>query len=194
LTGWGRGLHLRILKWGKMKRYSKEEILSSVSILDLAKKFSISLEQVCSGNFTHRCKCPSSEHKSGSERTGSLYVAGEDNNFYCFGCSASNNVIDFYILCTGCDFSTAISEMSDLVDPDKVSAVPVTKKKNNFIILLSISEMFREAQRANPDDIEWITAVMKKTDEYTIQIDRYDVKRSRALSAKIFNMLKRRFS
>jgi len=176
-----------------MKRYSKEEILGSVSILDLAKKFSMSLERVCSGNFTHRCKCPSSEHKSGLERTGSLYIAGEDNNFYCFGCGASNNVIDFYILRTGCDFSTAILEMSELVDPEKVSGISVARKKNNFSILLSISEMFREAQRSNPGDIEWVEAVMQKTDEYIIQIDRYDIKKSKALSAKIFNMLKRRF-
>lgn len=177
-----------------MKRYSKEEILNSVSILDLAKKFSISLERVCSGNFTHRCKCPSPEHKSGSERTGSLYIAGENNNFYCFGCGASNNVIDFYILRTGCDFSTAILEMSELVDPEKISGVSVARKKNNFTILLRISEMFREAQRANSGDIEWIEAVMQKTDEYIAQIDRYDIKRSKALLAKIFKMLKRRFS
>jgi len=177
-----------------MKRYSKEEILNSVSILDLAKKFSISLERVCSGNFTHRCKCPSSEHKSGLERTGSLYIAGEDNNFYCFGCGASNNVIDFYILRTGCDFSTALSEMSEFVDPEKISNVSTVRRKNNFTILLHISEMFRDAQKANPDDITWIEAVMQKTDEYIIKIDRYDIKRSKALSAKIFGMLKRRFS
>ena len=53
--------------------------------------------------------------------------------------------------------------------------------------------MFREAQRSNPDDIEWIEAVMQKTDEYIIQIDRYDIKKSKALLAKVFNMLKRRF-
>jgi len=175
-----------------MKRYSKEEILNSVSILDLAKKFSMSLERVCSGNFTHRCKCPSSEHKSGLERTGSLYIAGENNNFYCFGCGASNNVIDFYILRTGCDFSTAILEMSELVDPEKISGVSVAKKKNNFTILLSISEMFREAQRSNLDDTEWIEAIMKKTDEYIIQIDRYDVKKSKALLSKVLGLLKRR--
>ncbi len=177
-----------------MKRYSKEEILNSVSILDLAKKFSMSLERVCSGNFTHRCRCPSSEHKGGLERTGSLYIAGENNNFYCFGCGASNNVIDFYILRTGCDFSTAILEMSEFVDPEKVSGVSVARKKNNFTILLNISEMFREAQRSNPDDIEWIEAIMQKTDEYLIKIDRYDLKRSKALLFKVLNMLKRRDS
>jgi DNA primase len=177
-----------------MKRYSKEEILKAVSILDIAKRSSISLERVCSGNFTHRCKCPSSEHKSGLERTGSLYIDGENNNFYCFGCGASNNVIDFYMLRTDCDFSTAILEMSEFVDPEKVTGAPSVRKKNNFNILLNISEMFRRAQRTNPDDIGWIEEVMKKTDEYMIQIDRYDVKKTKALSAKIFDMLKRRFS
>lgn len=177
-----------------MKRYSKEEILKAVSIVDLADKFSIPLERVCSGNFTHRCKCPSPEHKSGSERTGSLYIDGENNNFYCFGCGASNNVIDFYILKTGSDFMTSISDLSELVDPNKVSASTNSARKvSNFLILLSISNMFRRAQKENPSDIEWIESVMRKTDEYIAEIDRYDIKRSKALSSKLHKLFERRF-
>ena len=177
-----------------MKRFSKEDILSSVSILDLARKFSIPLEQVCSGNFTHKCRCPSPEHKSGSERTGSLYIDGENNNFYCFGCGASNNVIDFYILKTGCDFSTAMSEMADLVDPTKISGKPSVRKKNNFAHLLSISKMFREMQLENPHDLEWIESVMMRTDYHISNIDRYDLRRTKSLEAKVRALLKRRFS
>jgi DNA primase len=176
-----------------MKRYSKEEILSSVSILDVAKNFSLSVERISSGNFTHRCRCPSPDHKGGQERTGSLYIAGDDNNFYCFGCGASNNVIDFYMLCAGCDFSTAISDMSELVDPAKVSAAPTLKKKSNFTILLSISELFRKAQVSHPEDLEWIEMVMKKVDEYILKIDRYDIRRTKALFNKVSSMLDRRF-
>tara|TARA_Y100001938_G_scaffold148104_1_gene230900 strand:+ start:269 stop:802 length:534 start_codon:yes stop_codon:yes gene_type:complete len=177
-----------------MKRFTKQDILSSVSILELAKHFSIPLEQVCSGNFTHKCRCPSPEHKSGSERTGSLYIDGENNNFYCFGCGASNNVIDFYILKTGCDFSTALSEMSEFVDPNKVSGKPSVVKKNNFASLLSISNMFRKVQLENPHDLEWIESVMIKTDYYIAEIDRYDVKKTKALETKVRRVLNRRFS
>lgn len=177
-----------------MKRYSKEDILNSVNILELAKNFSIPVEDVCSGNFTHRCRCPSPEHKSGSERTGSLYIDGDNNNFYCFGCGASNNVIDFYILKTNCDFSTAISEMSELVDPTKVTGKPSVRKKNNFVSLLVISEMFREAQKSNPTDLDWIERLMERADDYISEIDRYDTKKTKALEVKIYSLLRRRYS
>mgnify|MGYP001808429058 CR=1 FL=1 len=180
-----------------MKRYTKEDILNSVTILGLAEHFSIPLEQVCSGNFTHRCRCPGPEHKGGAERTGSLYIDGENNNFYCFGCGATNNVIDFYILKTGCDFSTALTEMSRFVDPTKISGVsgkPSVRKKNNFAYLLNISKMFREVQLENPHDLEWIESIMMKTDYHISNIDRYDIKRTRSLEAKVKALLKRRFS
>lgn len=177
-----------------MKRYTKQEILSSVSILDLAKKFSLNLECISSGNFTHRCKCPSPDHKSGSERTGSLYIDSVNNNFYCFGCGASNNVIDFYILRNGCDFSTAITEMSEHVDPAMVSGKKEVVKPNNFRQLLAISIMFKKALRSHPEDRGWIDALMIKTDSYIDQIDRYDVKKTKALCRKVSNILKRRYS
>ena len=176
-----------------MKRYSKKQILDSVLILDLAEKLSIPLEPISSGNFTHRCRCPSPEHKAGSERTGSLYIDGENNNFYCFGCGASNNVIDFYILKKNCDFSEAISDLSEYVDPSKAgSSQSFSKKKNNFSILFYISEMFRKYQKSRPEDKEWVEALMKKTDEYIEEIDRYDLKKTRSLAASVKGMLSRR--
>ena len=98
-------------------RYSKEQILGAVKISEIADSFGVSLSEISSGNFTHRCKCPGSEHKSGLERTGSLYIDDINNNFYCFGCGASNNAIDFYILCTGKTFSESITDLSEKIDP-----------------------------------------------------------------------------
>ena len=66
---------------------SKQSILDTVSILDIAESFGIELEEVCSSNFSHRCRCPSKNHKSGSE-TASLYINSKDNNFYYCGCQA----------------------------------------------------------------------------------------------------------
>ena len=177
-----------------MRKFSKQQILRSIKILDLAEDNALSLEQISSGNFTHRCKCPSEEHKSGLERTGSLYIDGDNNNFYCFGCGASNNVIDFYMLCNSCDFSTAITELSDLIDPKEVSSADFVPKKNNFQTLLKISNMFRKAQQKHPEDLEWIESVMLRTDIYMQDIDRYDTKKAKALAMKVYDILKRRFS
>lgn len=177
-----------------MRKYSKEEINASVRITDLANKFSIALEQVNSGNFTHRCRCPSKEHKSGSERTGSLYIDEDNNNFYCFGCGASNNVIDFYILCKGVDFSTSLVELSEFVDPDKVKKVVSKKHVSNFSQLLELSNLFRRIQIKYPNDIEWIEKLMKKTDNYLDGIDRRDVKASKSLLKKVKTTIHRRYS
>ncbi len=177
-----------------MKRYSKEEINSSVNITDLATKFSIPLEQVNSGNFTHRAKCPSKEHKSGSERTGSLYIDEDNNNFYCFGCGASNNVIDFYILCKGVDFSTSLAELSEFVDPDKVKHVVSKKHATNFSQLLELSTLFRRTQKRYKDDIAWIEKLMKKTDQYLESIDRKNVQAAKQLLKKVKSTIHRRYS
>jgi len=176
-----------------MKRFTKEEILKGASIIDVAKSFSIPLENICSGNFTHRCRCPSPDHKSGSERTGSLYIDSVNNNFYCFGCGATNNVIDFYILKTQCDFSTAMLELSEFVDPAKISNVISEKRKSNFSILLKISELFRMVQLEHPEDKKWIEQVMKKTDRYIEDIDRHDIKKAKSLHSKVSSLIKRRF-
>ena len=64
-----------------MKGYvSKEDITSGVLILDLTNEFGIDTEDVSSGNFNRRCKCPSPNHKNGGERTGSLYIDSVKNN------------------------------------------------------------------------------------------------------------------
>lgn len=175
-----------------MKRYNKQEILSAVSILEVAETSSVELEEVSSGNFTHRCKCPSKDHKGGTERTGSLYIDGDNNNFYCFGCGASNNTIDFYMLCNDADFSEAIVAMSSLVDPEKVTHQKPEVKTTTFGILMGISKMFREAINLNPDEIDEVEVVMKRTDEYLSGLGRYDVKKAKALSRKIRLVLNRR--
>ena len=59
--------------------FRKEDILDGVLIIDVAKMFKINLEGISSGNFTFRCKCPSDDHKSGRERTSSLYIDSVNN-------------------------------------------------------------------------------------------------------------------
>ena len=177
-----------------MKTFSKKEILSAINILDIALDRGISVEEVSSGNFTHRCKCPGVNHKGGSERTGSLYIDSVRNNFYCFGCSASNNAIDFYMLCADLDFGTAIKELSQDIDPSKVTKVREEHVQNNFSSILAISNLFRAYQKAHPEDILWIESVMKKADIYLSRISRSDVAAADSLHRNIKRVLKRRYS
>lgn len=173
-----------------MRRFSKEQIVKGASILSVAESLQIQTEEVSTGNFTHRCRCPSSKH---NERTASLFIDGDKNNFYCFGCGASNNVIDFYILATGNDFITSMNNLSEFVDETKIGETSEIRRQTNFEELMNISEMFRVTLRDNPDDFEWINSIMKKTDEYADEMDRYDVARAKALHEKVKSILNGRY-
>ena len=87
---------------------TKDKILRVVNIKDVASYFGIQLERVSSGSFDYRCRCPSKDHKHGSERTSSCYINSSDNNFYCFGCNAGYNVIDFCIISGNLSFPEAM--------------------------------------------------------------------------------------
>lgn len=174
--------------------FSKEQILMNVKISDVAESVGISLEEVNTGNFTHRCKCPSPDHKGGLERTGSLYIDDDKNNFYCFGCNASNNVIDFYILCTEKGFADSIRDLSSFVDKSNLKRSKAHAKSSIFSVLLEISHYFRGLLNAHPDDIEWIEQVMKRTDRYLSEIDRYDVASAKKLFAKVKKSSLRRYN
>ena len=174
-------------------RFSKNQILSAIKISDIADSYGITLTEVSSGNFTHKCKCPSPDHKSGLERTGSLYIDDLNNNFYCFGCGASNNAIDFYILCSGDSFSEAITALSKKIDPTKVGASFKREKQNIFPILLQISNYFRELQIGHPDDLEWLSMVMERSDKHIMSIGRYDVRSAEKLFLDIKKTIFKRY-
>ena len=73
-----------------------QAIRNQINILDICDEFSVRVECVNNGSFTHRCKCP--YHKGGNERTPSLYIDSTNNTFFCYGCNAGNSVINFYNL------------------------------------------------------------------------------------------------
>lgn len=174
--------------------FSKEQIILNVKISDVAESVGISLEETNTGNFTHRCKCPSPDHKGGLERTGSLYIDNDKDNFYCFGCNASNNVIDFYILCTGKTFSESIKDLSAFVDSKNLKRSKSYAKNTIFSVLLDISHYYRGLLQSHPEDKGWIESMMKKTDEHVSGIDRYDVESAKKLFSKIKKLTFGRYS
>jgi len=166
-----------------------DKIKKYVEITDIAERFGISLEEVCVGNFTHRCKCPHKNHKSGSERTGSCYIDSEKNNFYCFGCQAGYSSIDFYMACADLEFHSAIDCMTPMVANIKGGG-EYKRKASNYEILLEISDMFRAKIEENPFCVEELKLVIKKTDEYIEKIKPTDIKRASFLKYKVTEKLK----
>ena len=165
-----------------------DKIKKHVSIADISSKFDIPLEEVCVGNFTHRCKCPSKNHKSGSERTGSCYIDANKNNFYCFGCQAGSSSIDFYMICTDLSFPDAVDCLTPLVADIK----DFERKRvySNYSILLEISDMFKEKIEESPFSIDQIKSVMRQTDVYISSIKTSEVKKTMALRAKVSKKLR----
>jgi hypothetical protein len=171
---------------------SKEDITSGVLILDLTDEFGIDTEEVSSGNFNRRCRCPSPNHKNGGERTGSLYIDSVKNNFYCFGCGAGSNSIDFYMICTGVTFGEAVSKLRTRVEPSS-SSKSFNVEINNFYTLLQISNLFRETILSHKDDLKWINKLMKHSDNYIMDIEQNDDHKAKLLLKKIEQTIKERY-
>ena len=160
------------------------KIKKHVHILDITERFGIDVEEVSVGNFTHRCKCPNKEHKSGTERTGSCYINGNQNNFYCFGCQANNSSIDFYMLCSDLSFSEAMDCLKPLVR-DIDDDLEYKRKENNFDILFQMSEMIYDKIKEDPFCIDQIKSIIRQVDDYIITIKPNDIKKARFLKHKL---------
>jgi hypothetical protein len=143
----------------------KDDIIRGVSFLDILDLLKIKAEMVSSGNFTHRCCCPSPDHKGGRERTSSLYIDSINNNFYCYGCSSSQT--------------------------DKSGSIVV--KPSTFSSLMDISVFFRELQEGHSNDEEWIMNLMKRTDQHIETIGQNDVGKCKALLAEIKKACNKRY-
>jgi DNA primase len=172
---------------------TKETVTKKVKILDIAKEFNISVEQASSGNFNFRCRCPSKEHKHGTERTPSLYIDSKKNNYYCFGCQSSTNCIDFYMICADVSFSDALSVLRKRVVGDSEETEDELTV-DNLSYIMDISKLFRLTMLSHPDDLKWLNGLMKRTDIYLEKIKRSDIERVKELQMKLQEKIKERYS
>jgi hypothetical protein len=174
------------------KFVTKEDITRQVKILDIADEYGIDVETISSGNFNWRCRCPAKNHKSGNERTPSLYIDSINNNYYCYGCQSSFNCLDFYMICADVNFSEALTALRPRAK--RTAGVVSDIHQDNLPTLLDISKLFREAIYSHPKDLKWINALMKKTDTYLDDIKNEDVKKAQALLFSLKQKIKERYS
>ena len=176
------------------KKYvSKLDITKSVMITDIAEEFGIPMESAASGNFDCRCTCPSSEHKNGNERTGSCYVDSRNNNFYCFGCNAGSNSIDFYMLCAEVDFKTAMADLKSRAKPGTSGHNRYAVKADNFPVLVDISTLLRKTMLRHPSELKWINKLMKDSDKHVFNIESTDIEKAKRLFSYIDGLIKERY-
>lgn len=163
----------------------KNKINKNIRILDICKDNDIVAKEYPTGKFTHRCKCPNPDHKSGSERTDSLYIDAEANNFYCFGCGAGSGAIDFYMICNNVDFSGAISELKEKV-ANIGEGCGYSTKIDNFDILIEMSDVMRGALDGGRVEADKYIDLCKFVDSKLLKIDKYDLGKT----IKLLNYLK----
>lgn len=168
-----------------------QAIKNQISILDICEEFSIKLENVNNGSFTHRCRCPF--HKDGNERTPSLYIDSTNNTFFCYGCGAGNTVINFYNL-----FFPDYEEL-DCVN-DLRSRIDSTKKypkkivQNNFQLQIEMSGLLRYYNQKFPDRFEEIKDIQKELDLKMEKIGYNDIVSATKVLSSLRKALKRRFT
>jgi hypothetical protein len=168
-----------------LSKISKTAVTKEVFISDIADEFSIRVESISSGNFNYRCRCPNPDHKHGSERTSSCYIDSINNNFYCFGCGANNNVIDFYMLCSGSTFIDSLTELSKRVPAGSSEKYSDKVRGNNLGQMIRISILIRTAFLNNPKDFDFIDRVSKLASSYISKIGPEDKKSAIKLYEKI---------
>lgn len=170
---------------------TRTDVVNQVKILDIANLFNIGLESIASGNFDCRCKCPHPEHKSGREKTPSLYINSRDNNFYCYGCNIGSSVIDFYMACTGLDFLESLQKLKEFVKVPGKYQEKVDKKKEVLPFLIENSEIIRSFLIANPELIDDFDSVLKKIDNKFFEQKSEDPEAIDKVNQKLKEMIKK---
>lgn len=177
-----------------LKYISKNDIIKQINILEIVEEFNIEIEKVSSGNFNYRCRCPSKNHKSGHERTGSCYIDSIHNNFHCFGCNASFNCIDFYMLCSDSSFSDSIKELGNRLSEDSLkNSIEPQYEFNNFRLLLDMSNLLRETMLEHRNDLKWINRLMRKIDQEILLLDPKDEVGFKTLFKKVKVTIKNKY-
>lgn len=170
---------------------TRSDVVNQVKILDIARSFNIGLESISSGNFDYRCKCPHPEHKSGREKTPSLYINSKDNNFYCYGCNIGSSVIDFYMACTGLDFLGSLQKLKELVKSPGKYQEKIERKKEVLPFLIENSEIIRAFLISNPDLIDDFDSVLKKIDNRLFDQKNEDPEVVSKINQKLKEMIKK---
>lgn len=161
----------------------KQLILNQVSIIDVFKHYGVDVDG-------EKIPCPLPSHNDG---VASFMIYRDTNSFYCFGCNAHSNVIDFVIAMEECSFVEAIdklmplrkennhlaaekvedlkdaytfnmySDLRDFLSSLKGFAVYESEKENVDIIFTQLEDKLMRTSKDNEKDLK---KIKEKVDEY----------------------------
>lgn len=93
-------------------RYDKEDILKRVTMESVARAYGVDLKH--KGDELVAC-CPFH-----AENSPSFTITPQKNAFFCFGCGAGGDPIEFVQRATGCDFPAALEKLADLAGANPI--------------------------------------------------------------------------
>lgn len=191
----------------------KDVVNSNTSLVDLMKKYGLSLEERQTGNFSHRLYCPFHKGKDGGrERTPSMFVSSKDNTFFCFGCGSVGRPVDFVTLMEGTPALIAIQKLAKdlgLIKKDgkwdelkigslvdlKYTTAPI-KTIDPFILEMSALIRNYIMKYIDTDDFEkelrWIEKICRKLDIYLDRIGYEDWEDAQKLCKSLSKKIKDR--
>lgn len=178
-------------------------LLDKINILDILDKWGLTYSPCVSGDFEYRMKCPFPNHKSGDERTASLFISPKGNGFYCFGCNSGKTLIDFVSFYKGIPYYEAIKYLLSLLDTDNTNldeTLTINTAKNpehrvfthmfragiyirDFIIEYKNSPKYKEL-------CEWADKEFLELDNILDNLSDEDWEKAKAYCNKISNRIK----
>jgi len=183
----------------KEKLALRRQILPSIAMENLVKKYAHNVEPASSSIFTHKCTCPNKMHKGGQERTASFYFSEENKSFKCFGCGVWGDAFDFLSLVKGIPAEIIVERYIEKKDIniDELSAA-VSPQFDISELNFELSTTLREylESKINTTDYEteckWVDRIFKRIDNRFAHLTNEDFEQAHRFYMQIRMELERR--
>lgn len=181
---------------------ARKLLLANVSLTELFKKYSRSVEPRGGGTWTHKCVCPNPEHKGGNERTASCNFSEETKQFYCFGCGIRGDGFDLIALMTKQPADRLVEEAivreklatDGLIGVQRVSLADFIRFSHKLSITM---RDYLKAFRDKPcydEEAAWVDQAFKRVDERFAKIDKTKIEAVKRVYDQVMVDLERRKS
>ena len=183
----------------KEKMALRKKVLPLIDMEKLVSRYAQNVETTASSIFTHKCTCPSKDHKGGQERTPSFYFSEESRTYKCFGCGLWGDAFDFislvrslpadvivdqYITNNKIDVSALAGEVQQRFDISELNYDMSTKLREHLKAQL-------DAESYNKERV-WVDRTFRRIDERFLKLTNEDYEKARQFYMQILMELERR--
>ena len=183
----------------KEKFALRKQILPRISMERLVRKYAHNVESTSSSIFSHKCTCPSQDHKGGQERTASFYFSEENRTYKCFGCGLWGDAFDFISLVRGVPVDVVVQQYIDNKNIDVANLSGAVQQQFNISELnYELSTKLREYLKTKVESDEyspekvWVDRTFRRIDERFSKLTNEDYEKAREFYMQILMELERR--